>query len=63
MKKKIKDLTLEEILFICDNTGFHECISGECRINRLCGILGLGHILSISEEDKEYFESEVKIGI
>lgn len=61
MKKKLKDLTLEEILFICDNTDFHKCITGECKINRLCGILGLDHMPSISAEDKEYFESEVGV--
>lgn len=61
MKKKLKDLTIAEIFAICDNTEFNECLFGECKISRLCGILGLEHTPNISAEDKEYLESEADV--
>lgn len=62
MKKKIKDLTIGEVLTICDNTEFNECYFGECKIDHLCGILHLDQVMpNLSVEDKNILEREIDI--
>lgn len=62
MKKKLKDLTITEIIEICDRTEFDECMFGECKINHLCGILKYDlTIPHLSKKDKEYLEKEIEL--
>ena len=39
MKKKIKDLTIAEIIDTCDKTAGHDCLTGTCPLNILCGAM------------------------
>ena len=62
MMKKLKDLTLEEILFICDNTEFGDCYCGGCRLGRLCAALHID-LFDATAKIKEIYESEVETGL
>lgn len=53
MKKKIKDLTLEEIMNICAE---NECIT--CKINNICGIKPYGFLGSVMQKEIEVNEDE-----
>lgn len=59
MKKKLKDLTIGEILTICENNDFHTCIGGECKIDCICGLFRM-YEMKISV-NKEYLEGEIDI--
>lgn len=62
MKKKLKDLTLEEILYICDNTNFGDCYCGRCRLLHLCSSLHID-LFEATTEIKKIYESEVETGL
>ena len=55
MKKKLKDLTVAEMITICDKMDFNKCYFGECKIDNLCGMLHLDHVMpNLSVEDKNF---------
>lgn len=59
MKKKLKDLTIEEVFTICENNDFHTCIGGECKIDYICGLFRMyGREISVN---KEYLEREIDL--
>jgi len=60
MKKKLKDLTLEEIVTICDNTEFGDCYGGSCRLGLLCARLH-DDLFERAEQIKKIYEIEVEI--
>ena len=62
MTKKLKDLTLEEILFICHNTEFGDCYGGSCRLEHLCARLHID-LFEATAEIKKIYESEVETGL
>ncbi len=53
MKKKIKDLTLQEILNICAES---KCVT--CRINNICGIKPYGFLGSVMQKEIEVEKDE-----
>lgn len=62
MKKKLKDLTIAEMLTICNNMEFNQCYFGECKIDNLCGMLHLDQVIpNLSVEDKKILEREIDI--
>lgn len=60
MKKKIKDLTLEELFIVCNNTYYRDCMFGTCPLARLCVALNKD-ISEASEKIKDIYECEVDV--
>lgn len=61
MKKKIKDLTLEEIDKICNNTGCGRCplfFCEDCHYNNVCLNEDLGGLYSFLNKEIEVEENE-----
>lgn len=61
MKKKIKDLTLSEMIAICDITDNHSCLTGECKLGGFCWIFQYGQYGEIvPKRYRNILESEVE---
>lgn len=62
MRKKLKDLTIIEILTICDDTEFRSCMFGKCKIDAICDMFRMyDRDRNISLQDREYLEREIDI--